>query len=152
MIYASTGPREVMSKIRGFLLESPLIGLGPGAKPSKIVVALGRLAAKMMPNMPLLRKLDPNSLSRDPEVCKAWLDDPLCHDTATLEGLGALMDRTNDLDFGSVVLQDGLGEGGKTRVWIGHGTADGACDYDASRRWFDRIQVEDKEFRKYDGW
>ncbi len=152
LIYASTGPKEVLSKIRGFLLEAPLIGLGPGAKPSQVIVVLGRLAAKVMPHMPKVQKLDPTSLSRDPAVCKAWDDDPLCHDTGTLEGLSGLLDRTGDLDEGRVVLAEGIGEGGKTRVWIGHGTADGACDYEASRRWFQRIQVEDKEFKTYDGW
>lgn len=152
LVYASTGPSDVVKKIRGFLLESPLIGLGPGASPSWATVVIGRLAAKVMPHMTMLRKLDPKCISRDPAVCQAWVDDELNHDTATLEMLAGTMDRTGDLDEGRIVLKEGLGEGGKTRVWLAHGTADEACNYDASRRWFDRVQVEDKEFKTYDGW
>lgn len=152
LVYASTGPSDVVRNIRGLLLESPLIGLGPGATPSWATVFFGKLAAKVMPHKTMLRKLDPNSISRDPAVCQAWLDDELNHDTATLEMLVGIMDRTNDLDQGRIVLKEGLGEAGKTRVWLAHGTADEACNYDASKRWFDRIQVEDKEFKTYDGW
>lgn len=152
LVYASTGPSEVLSSIRGFLLESPLIGLGPGAAPSKVTVVLGRLAAKVVPRMTKLHKLDKAGISRDVAVCQAWEDDELNHDTATLEMLAGIMDRTNDLDSGALVLKEGIGEGGKTRVWIAHGTADEACNYDRSKAWFSRIQVEDKEFKTYDGW
>ena len=152
LAYASTGPAEVVSKIRGLLLESPLIGLGPGASPSAATVFFGRLASKVMPHMTMLRKLDPKCISRDPAVCQAWLDDELNHDTATLELLAGVMDRTNDLDQGRLVLKEGLGEGGKARVWLAHGTGDEACNYDASRRWFDRVQIEDKELKTYEGW
>ena len=152
LYYASTGPKEVVSRIRGFLLESPLIAMPAAAAPWKGTVAMGKLAAKVMPQRPLVRKLDPSSISRDPEVCKAWVDDELNHDTATLESLASMLARSGDLDEGRVVLQEGLGDGGKTRVWIGHGTADLLCSYDAARGWYDRIGVEDKEFRSYEGW
>lgn len=152
LVYASTGPKHVVSRIRGFLLESPLIGLGKDATPFKITVALGRLAARIAPTMTMVQKLDASKLCRDPAVCKAWVDDDLCHDTASLAGLAGLLDRTGNLNEGRIVLAEGIGEGGKTRVWIGHGSADQICDFDASRRWFDRIQVEDKEFQAYDGW
>ena len=152
MIYAATGPSEVVGRIRGFLLESPLIGLTSALKPWKTTLVLGRLASKISPHSTMLRKLDPSSMSRDPAVCKAWLDDPLNHDTATLEGLNAIQGRTTDLEEGRVVVKDGLGEGGKTRLWVGHGTADTACDFGVCKKWFDSLDVQDKEFRTYDGW
>ena len=152
MIYAATGPRDVVSRIRGFLLESPLIGLAPASKPWKATVVLGKLASKISPHSTMLRKLDPSTMSRDPEVCKAWVDDLLNHDTATLEALAAIQQRTTDLGEGRVVVKDGLGEGGKTRLWVGHGTVDGACDFDVCRKWFEKLDIEDKEFRVYEGW
>lgn len=152
LYYASTGPQEVVSKIRGLLLEAPLIAMPAAAAPWKITVALGRLAAKMFPTRPLVRKLDPSAISRDPEVCQQWVEDSLNHDTGTLEALAATLARSADLDEGRVVLKEGSGEGGKTRVWIGQGTNDLLCSYDAARRWYDRIQVDDKEFRVYEGW
>jgi len=153
LIWASTAaPSDLLAIIRGFLLEAPLIGLNPAAKPWKLTVALGRLAAKVMPTMPLVQKLDASALSRDPVVCQAWLDDELCHDTGTLEQLAGMLDRVGDLDSGRTVMKEGLGEGGKTRLWLAHGSGDAVCDYDASRRWFDRAEVTDKEFKMYDGW
>ena len=152
LYYASTGPKEIVSKIRGFLLESPLIALAPAVAPSKALLIAGKLAARLMPHRPMVRKLPPETMCRDPDVVKEWVADTLCHDTGTLECLDAMTARSTDLDQGHTVLKDGLGDGGKTRVWIGHGTVDGACDYNASRIWFERIPVEDKEFRVYEGW
>ena len=152
MYYAATGPRDVVGSIRGFLLESPLIAMPPSARPWKSTVVLGKLASKILPHQPLLRKLDPNTMSRDPEVCKAWSDDPLNHDTATLEALAAILDRTGALNEGRAVVKEGLGEGGKTRLWIGHGTVDGACDFEACRKWYKDLNLDDKEFRAYEGW
>jgi acylglycerol lipase len=148
--YAATGPKEVLSQIRGFLLEAPLIGLV--AKPWKATLVLGRLASKVMPHATMLQKLDASLMSRDPEVCKAWQEDELNHDTGTLEGLAAMMDRTGDIGEGRMILQEGVGEGGKTRLWISHGTGDKICDFQGSKRWLDNLQIEDKEFKEYDGW
>ena len=90
-------------------------------------------------------------MSRDAEVCRQWKEDPLCHDTGTLEGLVGMTDRTNGLQEGTIVVSEGLGEGGKTRVWIGHGTADNGCSFDASKKFLDELHVEDKEFQTYEG-
>lgn len=152
LLYAATGPREVLSRIRGFIAESPFVALHPDARPWKATVVLGRLAGRLLPHMQMVNKLDPSKLSRDPDVGAAWVADPLCHDTGTLEGLAGMLDRASELDEGKVVLGDGAGEGGKTRLWIGHGTADGVCDYNATRRWYERAKVEDKEMRVYEGW
>ncbi|KAK1082614.1 hypothetical protein LTR33_003808, partial [Friedmanniomyces endolithicus] len=44
--YAATGPKDVLSGIRGFLSESPFIALHPAGRPSPITVTLGRLAGR----------------------------------------------------------------------------------------------------------
>ena len=152
LVYAAQGPGDVLEKIRGFLLESPLISIAEKEKPWKSTIILGNLASKIAPRATLVRKLDPSTMCRDPAVCKKWKDDPLCHDTATLEALAALTQRTPDLDEGRIVIKEGLGEGGKTRIWIGHGTVDEACSFEASKRFYESLKVHDKEFRTYDGW
>lgn len=91
-------------------------------------------------------------MSRDPAVCKKWAEDPLNHDTGTLECLAAMTQRSADLEQGKMVVEEGLGEGGKTRLWLGHGTADTACSFDAAKKLFDSLHIEDKEFRAYEGW
>ncbi|KAK5171909.1 uncharacterized protein LTR77_003546 [Saxophila tyrrhenica] len=150
IVYAATGPSEVAGQIRGFLLESPLISLF--SKPWKPTVFFGSLASKVLPHMPMLQKLDASLMSRDPEVCKAWAEDELCHDYGTLEGLAGMLERGASVEQGRTVLAEGRGDGGKTRLWIGHGTGDKVCDYQASKRWFDSLKVEDKQLQPYDGW
>ena len=152
MAYAATGPKDVVSNIRGFLLESPLIALADKLKPWKATVVLGNLARKIAPRATMVRKLPPETMSRNPAVCEKWSKDELNHDTATLDTLAAITQRSTDLEEGNIVIRDDLGEGGKTRLWVGHGTADGACSFDATKKWYEGLKLEDKEFRIYEGW
>jgi len=152
LVYAATGPKEVLSRIRGFLTESPFIALHPDSRPLQLTVVLGRLASRLMPKMHMFNKLDPNNISRNPEVPKQFNNDPLLHHTGTLEGLAGMLDRAAELEQGKVILPDGQGEGGKTRLWVGHGTADRICSYDACRKWYEGTKLEDKEMMVYEGW
>lgn len=152
LVYAATGPQEVVSKIRGFLVESPFIALHPSAKPWKATVVLGRLAGRLLPHRQMVQKLDATKLCRDTDVCNAWNADELCHDTGTLEGLAGMLDRAAELEEGRVILRDGVGEGGKTRLWVGHGSADAVCGYEACRKWYENAIIKDKEMRVYEGW
>ena len=152
LCYAAQGPAEIRKHIRGYLLESPFVDFDPKSKPSPFTVFFGRLAGKLLPHRQLTNKLDPQLISRDPDVCKRFNDDALCHDTGTLEGLSGLLDRTGLLSSGKIVIPDDAGEGGVTRMWIAHGDQDGITDYHASKRLFDALQVKDKEFRSYAGY
>lgn len=150
--YAAQGPSDVHKHIRGYLLESPFIDFDPKSKPSFITVFFGRLAGKILPHRQLTNKLDPKLIARDPAVCKRFDEDELCHDTGTLEGLAALLDRTGQLSAGKVNIPDNAGEGGVTRIWIGHGDKDGITDYTATKRLAEALQVKDKEFKTYPGY
>ena len=109
-----------------------------------------------MPNRQLVKKLDPNLMSRDPEVAKAFADDELCHDTGTLEAMAGMLDRAAGLESGKIVVPDSVelenGEKIKTRIWASHGTHDQVCNFDGTKTWFERLAVEDKTFRVYEGW
>ena len=93
----------------------------------------------------MVQKLESKWLCRDPIVCKEWAEDPLCHDTGTLEGLSGMLDRADELNRGLVTIREG-------RVWVGHGSADRVCSFDAARGWFERLGVQDKDFKTYEGW
>lgn len=151
LCYAAHGPDAVRKHIRGYLLESPFVDFDPKSKPSGVTVFLGRLAGKLARKRQLVNKLDPALLSRDPDVGKRFEQDPLCHNTGTLEGLAGMLDRTHALASGKVVIPDSAGEGGVARIWIGHGDKDGITSYAASRRLFDALQVRDKAFKTYAG-
>jgi len=153
LYYIAKGPSDVVSQIRGFLLEAPFLAFHKDSKPSPVTVFLGRLVGKMLPHRQMVFPLDGKLMSRDPEVQRAFVEDKLCHDTSTLEGLAGNLDRAADIDSGKVLIGEGKGEGGKTRVWVSHGTEDGVCDYKASERLCDRMKdVKDKELKLYKGW
>ncbi|KAH7065333.1 Alpha/Beta hydrolase protein [Macrophomina phaseolina] len=150
--FAATGPPSVLRTIRGFLAESPFIALAPASRPYKITVLLGQLAAKVAPHKQMVNKLDEKLISRDPEIQKEYVEDELCHDTGTLEGLAGMLDRAGTLERGEVRLLEGAGEGGKTRVWVGHGTDDQVTEFGPVKKIFEDWKVQDKEFKAYDGW
>jgi len=153
LCYIAQGPSDVVSKIRGFLCNAPFLALHKDTKPSIITLLVGRFAGKLLPRRQMVFRLDEKLLSRDPEVQKGFVEDQLCHDTATLEGMAGNLDRAAGLDSGKILVTEGKGEGGKTRVWLSHGTEDGVCDYKASERLYDRMKdVKDKELKLYKGW
>ncbi|GAB7354383.1 hypothetical protein MBLNU459_g4884t1 [Dothideomycetes sp. NU459] len=150
--YAAAGPRDALAQVTGFVASAPLVALHAGTRPSRATVVLGRLAGRVLPRRQLVNKLNPDFLSRDAAENAKWVADELCHDTGTLEGLAGMLDRGEQLESGAVLVQDGVGVGGKTRLLLVHGTADRVNDFDASKTYFDRLDVEDKEFKAYDGW
>lgn len=150
--YAARGPPEIRAQIRGYLAESPYLALHPSSQPSRFTVAAGRLAARIVPKRQMVQRIESKWLSRDPIVNKEWAEDELCHDTGTLEGLGGMLERGDELDKGLIVVREGEGEGGVTRVFVGHGSEDRVTSFETSMRWFQRLGVKDKMFKTYDGW
>ncbi|CAI6336968.1 unnamed protein product [Periconia digitata] len=152
LLYMASGPADIRQHIRGYLLEAPFVDFSPESKPSGLTVFFGRMAGKILPQHQMVNKLDCKLISRDPVVQQQFLEDELCHDTGTLEGLSGMLDRTGHLSTGKVKIGDNAGEGGVTRVWIAHGDKDGITNYHASKALADRIEAKDKEFKTYEGY
>jgi len=151
LYYAAEGPADIRKHIRGYLLEAPFVDFSPASKPSAFTVIGGRLIGRLFPTRQMVNKLDIKLVSRDVAVQKQLEEDDLCHDTGTLQGLSALLDRTGHLSTGKIRIGDDAGEGGKTRIWIGHGSKDGITNYHAAKKFFDGLTVKDKEFKTYEG-
>ena len=150
LIWASQAPIETRKRIRGYVVEAPFVQLHPSSKPYKATVIAGRMASKVLPKRQMMSKLDPKWISRDEKVAKEWLEDPLCHDTGTLEGLAGMLSRADDLEKGKYDLKDRAGE--EISIWVGHGDEDHVVSFDACKAYFDRMDVKDKEFKRYQGW
>jgi acylglycerol lipase len=139
---------DLIPQIRGWVLESPFIGFAKEVEPSFLKVFFGRLAGKLLPTMKLANPIPPENVTRDPEVVRSLTDDKLLHGMGTLEGLSALLDRTARLGGGDAKLSKGV-----RAVWLGCGTEDKGVSYDACKKWFgEQTQLQDKEFKSYDGW
>ncbi|EWZ00761.1 hypothetical protein FOYG_00546 [Fusarium oxysporum NRRL 32931] len=137
---------KLVSQVRGWLLEAPFIGFAPEEVPSAFKIFAGRLACKILPRFQLKHVLDVANLTRRPEVAKGFKEDPLCHDTGTLEGLASLLDRTGALQSGFVKL------GKEVRsLWLGHGDHDKACSYQAAIDFAQKQDIEDKTIKTYVG-
>ena len=140
--------KELVGKIRGWVLESPFIAFPKGFEPGFFTVFFGRLAGKLLPHRLLKSGLPAENLTRDPAVVTSLKEDVLIHDMGTLEGLAGLLDRTASLNEGRVTLNPEV-----RSLWLGHGTQDKGTSYEGSKKWFDeQSTVQDKEFKTYEGW
>ena len=139
----------VVKRVRGWLLEAPFFGWSEGEAPSALKIYLGRLAGRFLPTFQLKHHIPTEYLSRDPAVVASLSQDKLCHDTGTLEGMAALLDRVSELSAGRMKPGPNV-----KSIWLGHGDADKCTSFKASREWFDdsAAAVPDKTFRNYEGW
>lgn len=140
--------------ISGLLLEAPYIELDPSEQPNAVTVFAGKMAASLLPHLQLKQPLDAAFMSRSTKVQRDWIDDPLCHDTGTLEGLKGLLQRAGDLS----ALSHGRKVAGLTTkmpcpVLISHGTADKVISFPAAERLFSVLEApgNDKVFQAYQG-
>lgn len=140
--------KDLMSSVRGWILESPFIGFPEGFAPGAVTVFMGRLAGRLLPHLHRMSALPAETLTRDPATVKSLKEDKLLHGNATLEGLSGMLDRTNHLNSGDARLNEGV-----RSLWLGHGTKDQGTSYEESKKWIERqTQLQDKEFKTYEGW
>lgn len=136
---------DLVKQVRGWLLDAPFIGFPPEEAPGSLKIFMGRLVGRLLPRQQLKHEIPAEYLSRDSAVVEDFRNDPLCHNTGTLEGLASLLDRTGALASGAVKLGDGVS------VFLAHGTADRTCSFDASMNFFDNQTSKDKTKKTYDG-
>lgn len=67
---------------RGMIISSP--GLRTALHEQKVTVTMARVLGAIAPTAPITSGLNVEHLSRDPQVVKAYVNDPLVHDKATL--------------------------------------------------------------------
>jgi acylglycerol lipase len=145
--YACLGSPFILSHIRGFLGEAPDFGLPPGAvtAPSRFASLAANIAQYITPRLRVKVPLDPMSLSKVARERRRYMEDPLCHETVTLQGICGHFDRVEKLVSGQVKLNVAV-----KSVWIGHGTNDMCTSYDASEKWIEGLTLEDKTFKSYE--
>ncbi|KAI0515364.1 alpha/beta hydrolase [Xylaria bambusicola] len=139
---------DLIKQIRGWILESPFVGFAPELQPSWLLVASGRLASHVVPHFKLHRPIPPEDVTRDPEVQASIRADDLMHDYGTLEGLAHMLDRTDGLSTGKLVISSNV-----KSLFMVHGTADKATSFDKSKEWFEqnKNRIPDAEFKAFEG-
>ncbi len=105
---------------------------------SPVLKVLARLFSRILPRFSMNVNLDVNALSRDPEVCRAYREDPLVHGRATAR-MGVEM-----MEAGEWALENAANL--RIPLLIIHGEADRLVPIETSRLFFERVALPDKEF------
>jgi alpha-beta hydrolase superfamily lysophospholipase len=126
--------------LSGLILSGPLAALEAAPAPMRLA---GRILSALVPTLPLV-SIDASLVSRDPEVVRAYVADPLVHHgrlpARTVAELAAAIDAFPG-DVGAI----------RIPTLILYGTADRLCPPAGSQMLSQRIGADDIEVKAYQG-
>ncbi len=126
--------------LAGVISSGPVLGQ-PGISP--LLLALARVLSRVWPRFSFATGLDVTAISRDPAAVQAYRDDPLTHDRGSAR-LGT------EISSAMVWTQAHAAEL-RVPLLIVHGGADRLAPPEASRAFFERVALADKERHEYPG-
>jgi acylglycerol lipase len=127
--------------LKGAILSGPSVKIPGNVSP--VTVFMGKLLDALLPRLGLL-KTDPDGVSRDPAVVRAYKDDPLVHPGKTTVRLAAEMVkamRRVSTEAGKITLP----------ILILQGGADWIVDPGGARMLYDLVGSTDKMIKIYEG-
>jgi acylglycerol lipase len=126
---------------RGAVISAPLVKAGGKVSPATIL--MGRILSALAPRMGLLA-LDAEGISRDPEVVKAYVGDPLVFHGKTPARLAAELLKA---------MQRVTAEAGKITLpfIVLQGSADKLVDPGGAQMLYDKASSKDKALKIYEG-
>ena len=135
---------ERQPQIDRFAVSGPALLLAPDFSPMKVRIA--RALAGVCPRLSMDAGLDAEAISRDPEVVRRYVDDPLVHGTMTAALAGGMVAaQTRTLEAASRVAMPML---------LLHGEADALCPVEGSKRFHEGLpheRVAGSAIRTYPG-
>ena len=117
------------------------LAIGPGVSRGRITAA--RLLRRLAPRLSLGSGLDPAGLSRDPEVVRRYLEDPLVYRTMTTSLAAELLGAIPAVARRAVEVQ--------VPMLLLHGSDDPLCPIEGSRAFHGGVRVPGSAFRAYPG-
>jgi alpha-beta hydrolase superfamily lysophospholipase len=128
-------------KFKGAIISAA--GVKVPANISPMTITMGKILSALAPTAGLLA-LDPNGISRDPQVVKAYVESPLVFHGKTPARLAAEMLRA---------MLRVTAEAGKISLplFLLHGSADKLVDPPASQMLYDKAGSKDKTLKIYEG-
>ncbi len=127
-------------EIAGVIATGPLLGLKMKVSPLK--TSLGKMLSSIVPTFSLSTGLDPNLLSRNQEIARSYVSDPLVHGVATarfytefLQASWNTMRSAEKLRVPCLIMQAG---------------ADGIVDASVTTAFFKQVGSPDKTLKVYD--
>ena len=142
--YDCIGP--LRTKLAGLIASAPLVLTAPASRPNNATISFAGAVSKVLPSAKIPVNLSSKLISRDPAEVSKYDKDPLVHGYGTTKGLFDML--TN----GKALLSSRYQEiATNVPLLITHGTKDGLTDHNASKEFFDKVQVKDKEYKEYPG-
>ena len=129
------------AEIKGVAISNPLLGVAVEAPAIKLKAA--GLLSKLLPRLPLSNELDVKTISRDPEVVRAYEQDPKVYSSITPRWFTesqAAMARVHAA-AGSYTVP----------LLMMVGTGDAICAHQDAVRFHDAYGAADKELKSYEG-
>ena len=127
--------------LRGMILSSPNIRLK--VRISALKQKAVRVLTGVAPTLPLLNEIPAEGLSRDPRVVEEYLGDPLVQRKVTARlGTAILRNQREILELASSIQIPSL---------LMHAGADQICSPEATREFFQKIPIEEKTLKIYEG-
>jgi acylglycerol lipase len=141
-VVATAYAQAHQNKLSGLILSAP--ALKAGASITKIQKQMAKVLSVLAPDMGVA-KLDANGLSRDAEVVRAYIEDPLVYTGKVSARLGAEILKAIE---GSIPpkMKDI-----KLPVLIMHGTSDVLSDPQGSKMAYESISSTDKSLKYFHG-
>lgn len=133
--------RERQPDVAGVATSGAALALSEDLSGGRLLVA--RLLRRVAPRLSISSDLDPDALSRDPEVVRAYLEDPLVHRTMTTSFAAEMLD--------AVARTAGGGADVRVPMLLLHGEDDPLCPVQGSRAFYERLNVEPRGLRTYPG-
>ncbi len=125
----------------GLILSSPALRVEVSA--GKVKQALGKFFSKYLPSLTMSNGLDPNFISRDPEVVKRYIEDELVHDrvsarwfTSFISAIDEAQRRAGEIKLPLLVMQSG---------------ADKLVVPDGAKEFYEKAQSQDKTLKIWEG-
>lgn len=143
-LIAATLACERAPAISRLVLSGPALALGGDVSRGRVAAA--RLLRRFVPRFSMEAGLDPDALSRDPEVVRGYREDPWVHGRMSASLAVGMMERqaTTSTSAGEVLVP----------TLLMHGESDALCPVDRSRIFFEGLSegvASRSEIRTYPG-
>lgn len=124
-----------------------VVASGPGLEPVGVakphLVLLAKLLSRVWPRFSLEVSLDGSAVSRDPEVVRAYVEDPLRNPRGTV--------RWGTEVLGAIAWIKAHAARMKVPLLMVHGGDDRIASPEGSRKFFAEVELPDKELHVYEG-
>lgn len=125
--------------VEAAVLSAPALAISESIGRSRVVI--GRALARFFPRLRLESGIDPRNLCRDPEVVKAYVEDPLIDTRVSLRLATGLIDAIRDVSDRAAQVE--------VPVLVLHGESDLVCPITGSRLFHSGLRVPGTELRTY---